>query len=361
MKKNYIYPKELESYEQLKREIDIEKTALGQESQRKKKAIKKALKNNAESVVDLTSGQNRQDRKTSTDRSSRKNPTGRSVNTSGAPSTTGATRKSNMPSWDNGSWPTQGSGTWMPTKPRSSYSATGGAWGGYNNFSNSDNDRNAILPPIVYGGSQFGDHRHQPTAKVYNHVNPWEHSREQTGPSQWAGTPGATSWNTEKKVLYPPPSWAISELQEMTDGVKNEMAELFKQSWFLELAGDAQRIAWYNKLTQVKPKYAHEEQAQKMLKENERKFRDAQESAKTKKILDDITKKAKEKKKGGYANEHIKIKDFNWKELSKYNQIEMEAKIDEIEREIVDNKNNFNVWKQQCHQWERKMRESGFL
>ena len=30
------------------------------------------------------------------------------------------------------------------------------------------------------------------------------------------------------------------------------MSELFQQAWFLELTGDAQRVAWYNKLTQVK-------------------------------------------------------------------------------------------------------------
>ena len=34
------------------------------------------------------------------------------------------------------------------------------------------------------------------------------------------------------------------------------MSELFQQAWFLELTGDAQRVAWYNKLTQVKPHFS---------------------------------------------------------------------------------------------------------
>ena len=99
-----------------------------------------------------------------------------------------------------------------------------------------------------------------------------------------------------------------------------------------------------------------------MLQDNERKYKEAQNklNENAKRILEQVKKKKDEKKKGGYANRNIKIKDFNWKEMAKYSQVELEAKIDDIENEIMENKENFTVWKQQCHQWERKMRESGF-
>ena len=66
--------------------------------------------------------------------------------------------------------------------------------------------------------------------------------------------------------------------------------------------------------------------------------------------------------KGGYANKaNISIKDFEWKNLSKYTADDLEAKQCEIEGEIHDNKENFGTWKQQCRQWEQRMRQSGFL
>jgi len=106
-----------------------------------------------------------------------------------------------------------------------------------------------ILRYIIFNSnySRLGEQKlgtaevYVPRKKVFDHSDPWDRKAQDSRISAWAGAPGASGWNTDKKILYPPPQWAIKELDEFTDGVRKEMSQLFQQSWFLELTGDAQR------------------------------------------------------------------------------------------------------------------------
>ena len=115
----------------------------------------------------------------------------------------------------------------------------GGAWGA---TSFAERPRH---PHVTYGGNNFNS-----APKVYNYSNPWDNPRPYGNNGSWerpkpplayAGAPGATHWDTQKSVLYPPPKWAVAEAEEMSPGLRAEMGQLFNQSWFLELVGDAQR------------------------------------------------------------------------------------------------------------------------
>ena len=60
------------------------------------------------------------------------------------------------------------------------------------------------------------------------------------------------------------------------------------------------RIAWYNKLTQIKPRFAAEEQRMREFEERERQLKGKEEQLKneeTKRMLEAVEQKQKEKKK----------------------------------------------------------------